>query len=135
MTKYKAELMSHPEIKAQTIGENDIFELKDPKIQITVYYYGNKLHLMLTNGSEADLNFLPLDVNLGTDNKRCSIKEIFEAPRKKVDFKDKYIIEKKSSKSFYYKFDCEKRAESYFTINGLAQNGKKITLNFKFSAQ
>lgn len=135
MPRYKAELINYPEIKAQTVGDNDIFELKDPKILITIFFQKKKLNLMLTNGSDKDLSFLPLDLNLGTKDKRCSIKEIYEAPRKKIDFKDKYIIEKKSSKSFYYEFDCEKSSEAYLTINGLAQDSKKIILNFKFSAQ
>ena len=78
------------------------------------------------------MTFLPLDLNLGTAENRCSIKEIYEVPGKKVNFEKLYTIDKKTTASFKYKFNCEKAPEAFVTINGLKQSDKKIILNFRF---
>lgn len=132
--RYKSELLNYPNLSPQVVGEFEVYDIAEHYLQLSLNFMPQKLHLKITNNSEAITTFLPLDLNLGTEDNRCSIKEIYEdSPRKKVDFKTKYVLEKKTSKAFFYKFTCGKSPESFLTINGLRQENKKITLNFKFS--
>lgn len=138
-TDYKAELINYPDLTSSRIDEFEVYEIKENKLQLALKFKPTKLYLKIINDSDEPMTYLPLDVNLSTADSRCSIKEIYEDfilkkfNGKKVNFETKYAIEKKSTKTFYYKFDCKKSSVAFLTINGLQQNNKKIVLNFKFS--
>lgn len=135
---YKSGSINYPNLKPSQVGEFEVYEIKENKLQIALKYQTTELYLKIINNSDETMTFLPLDVNLGTADNSCSIKEIFEdfiwkkSLGKKVNFETKYTIEKKTTKVFYYKFDCKKSSQAFLTINGLQQNNKKIVLNFKF---
>lgn len=130
--KYKSELVNFPDLKSNSTDNFDVYEIKDYGLTIAVQFKLKKLDLKLANNSSEAMTYLPLDLALGTNDNRCSIKEIFESAGKKVNFETKYTIEKNSTVAFRYKFNCEKNPEAFLTINGLKQNDKKITLNFRF---
>lgn len=130
--KYKSELFNFPDLKSRQFDDFEIYEIKEHGLSVAVKFQLKKLDLKFTNNSQAPMTYLPLDLNLGTTDNRCSIKEIFEASGKKVNFETKYTIEKNASVSFKYKFSCEKNPEAFLTINGLRQKDTKIILNFRF---
>ncbi len=139
LSKYRSEILNITDLKPQLNGDFEVYEVKEPALQIALVYEFKKLYLKISNNSAAALTFLPLDLNLGTEQGRCSIKEIYEdfnfkfSRGKKVDFAKKYSIEKNTTKSFFYQFACERSQSFFLTINGLKQSDNKILLNFKFS--
>lgn len=140
-TKYKSELTQYPNHQLSSMDDFDEYDLKDHQLKVSLRYQANKLYLKFENNSDNEFNFLPLDVNLATDNERCTIKEIYEdfiwksSNGKKVDFKTNYVLAKKTSKNFFYKFRCHITKSAYLTINGLKIADKKITLNFRLKQQ
>ncbi len=131
-SKYKSELFNFPELKPRMFDDFEIYEIKEYNLNVAVKFQFKKLDLKFTNNSQEAMTYLPLDLNLGTTENRCSIKEIYEVSGKKVNFETKYTIEKNTTVSFKYKFSCEKNPEAFVTINGLKQKDKKIILNFRF---
>ena len=135
-TTYKAELINYASINSVQVDEFEVYEIKENKLQVALKFQLPELYLKIINNSDEIMTFLPLDVNLSTAENRCSIRGIFEdfiwkkSHGKKVNFETKYTIEKKTTKVFYYKFDCQKSSMAFLTINGLQQNNKKIVLNF-----
>lgn len=132
--KYRSELLNYPGLKSNLTDDLEVYEIKEHSIQVALKFEVKKLYLKITNNSDELLKFLPLDLNLGTTDNRCSIKEIYENSKsgKKVNFETNFEIAKEKTATFYYKFDCEKEPEAFLTINGLTKKDKRLTLNFKF---
>lgn len=122
--KYRSELINFSGVKAQTTTEFDNFDITESQLRVGVKFNGKTLSLQFTSTSDDVVTFLPLDLNLGTKDNRCSIK--------KADFEKSYTLQKNKPLTFKYKFFCAKESEAFLTVNGLKKNGKQFPLNFHF---
>lgn len=136
--QYKSKISGISDFQHELKDDFDEYFLNDYKIKISVHYKHQKLYLKIENKSDLELSYLPLDLNLGTPEERCSLKQMYENfiwkkyNGKKISFEKKFIIPRYSKKTIFYKFYCEKSNFNFITINGLKIGSERLSINLHF---